>query len=233
MIKAAFTLALVAALAGCAERPNLFGGASRAQSNVAPSGANTPQERRGLFSAFAREHETVFAAEDLDQMDVAFEATVPFGTMARVCGAKGKPLGNLVGTSSVGDFKIYDTAPAGVAVRKFYLTGFADACPRQFMAATAVFGAPSKYEALHYGEDKGSYIYGATDAAYDKIKENTCGVPAGEPCGRKIRKIDGHTTFLSAYELAEESERWTDFLIHNGSVVATALKTKQTLPTDQ
>ncbi len=233
MIKAAFTLTFVFALAGCTEGPVLFGGGTSAQSNAAELRANTPKDRTGLFSIFEREQETVFETSQTYQMDVPFEATVPFGTMARVCEANVKPLGNLVGTSSVGGFKIYDTAPTGVSVRKFYLTGFADECPRQFMAATAVFGAPSKYEALHYGEDKGSLIYGATDAAYDKIKQNTCGVPAGEPCGRKIKKMDGHTVFLSAYELDGENERWTDFLIHNGSVVATALKTKQAVPTDQ
>jgi hypothetical protein len=196
MIKVVFTLAIATAFVGCTER-------------LSPFSLPTP--------------EPVFEATDVNQLDVPFEATVSFGAIARVCEAKGKPLGDLVDTASIGDFQIYDTAPEGITIRKFYLTGFSDDCPRQFTASTAAFGTPSMYEALHYGKD--TFVYGATDAAYDKIKESICGAPAGEPCGRKIKALDKSTVFVSAYDLTGDSERWTDFLIHDGSVVATALKT--------
>lgn len=224
MIKAALTLALVAGLAGCAERPTVPEGQASAQSAA-------PQKRGGLFSVFARA--PVFDAPEAYQMDVPFEATVPFGTVARVCEAKGKPLGTLASAAPGGGFQLYDTGPKGVALRKFYLTGFEDGCPRQFTAATAVFGTPSQYETLHYGQGKGGFIYGVTDAAYENIKENVCGTPAGEPCGRKIKKLDQSTVFVSAYDLSSDTERWTDFLIYNGKIVATALKTKEPLPADQ
>lgn len=198
MTKAVFTLVILTALAGCSNVQNMF-------SPLTP--------------------EPVPETTDVYEIDIPFEAAVSFGTVARVCEAQTKPLGTLIEEASVGDFKIYDTAPEGVMVRKFYLTGFGDGCPRQFMASTAAFGTPSMYETLHYSKD--TFVYGSTDAAYDKIKGNVCGAPAGKPCGRKIKKLDKSMVFVSAYDLTEENQRWTDFLIHNGSIVATALKTAE------
>lgn len=157
-------------------------------------------------------------------MDVPFEATVPFGTVARVCEAQGKPLGEVSAQSENGTYQLHDSAPEGVDLRKFYLTGFADGCPRQFVAATAVFGTPSRYEELYLAEGTAAVDYAATDAAYEDLKLRICGAPKGETCGRKLRKLDRSTVFVSAYELAEPVERWTEILIHDGEMLATALK---------
>jgi hypothetical protein len=200
MIRSACTLSLVVLIAGCGQMPGFL--ATRSAPASVPV---VPQ-----MAAF--------------EMDVPFEATVPFGTVARVCAAEGKSLGQLVAQSGDGNYSIYDSGPEGLSLRKFYLTGLSDGCPRQFMAATAVFGSPSKYEELHLGEGTAPLNRAATDAAYEDLKLQVCGAAKGEPCGRKMKKLERSTVFVSAYELAEENERWTDILIHDGAVLASALK---------
>lgn len=193
--KTVFTMAVLALLAGCANTggPGLF--SLRAPANdIAP----------------------------LEEIDVPYEAAVSFGEIARVCEARDKPLGVLVATTETGNFEVHDTAPGGITLRRFFLTGFADGCPRQFMASTTAFGTPSAYEALHYGKD--SFVQGATDLTYDQIKAEVCGVPAGAPCGKRIGKLDRTTVFLSAYDLTGATEHWTDYLLHNGTLVASAVK---------
>ena len=201
MIRTACALSLIALISGCGQMPSLFSSRS-----AAPSGVVAPQ-----MAAF--------------EMDVPFEATVPFGTVARVCDATGKPLGQLVEEAGDGAYQIYDSGPETMDLRKFYLTGLSDGCPRQFVAATAIFGTPTKYEELHLAEGAPEFQYAATDAAYDDIKLRICGAAPGETCGRKMKKLERNTLFVSAYDLTGEAERWTDILIHDGAVVATALKT--------
>lgn len=197
MMKTVTTLAAMALLVGCANTggPGLFSlRAPAPQSDIAP----------------------------FEEVDVPYEAAVSFGEIARVCEARDKPLGALVATTGPRDLEVYDTAPGGITLRRFYLTGFADGCPRQFMASTTAFGMPSDYEAQHYGKD--SFVTGATDVAYEAIKAEVCGVPAGAPCGKRIKRLDKTTVFLSAYDLTGDTEHWTDYLIHNGALVAVAVK---------
>jgi hypothetical protein len=201
-IRTAFTLTAMALLVGCS------------------NGAGT-----GLLSPRAPVAQTDVAQGDVvafEEIDVSYEAAVAFGEIARVCEAKDKNLGALVATTGTGEFEIYDTAPAGIALRRFYLTGFDDGCPRQFMASTTAFGMPSVYEAQHYG--KAGFVTGASDAAYEQIKTEVCRVPAGTPCGKRIKRLDKTTVFLSAYDLTGDTERWTDYLIHKGALVASAVK---------
>lgn len=205
MIRSACILSMLAVTAGCSGEAGFF--TTRSATPVL---------------------EPQMAAFEMFEMDVSFDATVPFGTVARVCDAKGKPLGQLVGESAEGAYRIYDSGPDTMDLRKFYLTGLSDGCPRQFVAATALFGTPTKYEELHLAEGAPEFEYGATDAAYDDIKLRVCGAAHGETCGRKMKKLERDTLFVSAYDLTGETERWTDILIHDGSVVATALKTSAT-----
>ncbi len=44
------------------------------------------------------------------------------------------------------------------------------------------------------------------------------------PCGSKIAKMEKTTFFLSAYASFGNSKRWTEVLVHDGEVLALAVK---------
>ena len=158
--------------------------------------------------------------------DVPFGAVLPFGDVGRVCAAKSQPLGKKVETSEGRGqvYSLYDSAPGSTAPRTFYVTGFDDKCPRQFTAALALFGAPELHEQLRYGRPAVTYPYSATDKAYENIKAQICGVGPRKPCGAKIEKLSRDTVFISTYEKFTDNGRWADLLVHDGAVVAAALK---------
>ena len=159
-----------------------------------------------------------------DAQNVAFGAVLPFGTVGRVCGAKGKKLGQQVEKAPARGYALHDSRPGSSVGRTFYITGFSDGCPRQFTAANALFGAPSMYEQLHYGPGGDALPYTATDKAYDAVKSKVCGTGKGKPCGRRLKALERNTVFVSAYEHFEVNARWADMLIHNGTIVAASVK---------
>ncbi|MEO0402323.1 MAG: hypothetical protein AAF214_08095, partial [Pseudomonadota bacterium] len=107
-----------------------------------------------------------------DARDVAVGTVLPFGEVARVCDARGRQLGSFVDEAARKGrgYKLFDTVPDGSAPRTFYVTGFADNCPRQFTAALALFGTPEFHEQLRYGLPAKEYPYSTTDKAYEKVK---------------------------------------------------------------
>ncbi|UWR21777.1 hypothetical protein [Sulfitobacter sp. S190] len=188
--------------------------------------ADSPQatqpRRGGLFGRGAGSS----ARNGPDTADVPYGTVLAFGEIARVCEARGKPLGTRVENMGGRGFALYDTNPGIKSKRTFYLTGFDDKCPRQFTAATALVGAPSFYEVLRFGPAGRHLPYAATDKAYDKVKASVCKVGKRKPCdARRIGRLDKNTAFLSAYEYAETNGRWKEFLIHDGAVLASAVKT--------
>jgi len=159
-----------------------------------------------------------------DSADVPYGTVLAFGQIARVCEAKGKSLGAEVAGSGKRGFSLYDSSVGTRDKRTFYITGFADGCPRQFTAANALLGAPTFYEEIRFGPTGQFMTLAATDTAYDGIKSKVCRVSKNKPCGAQIDKLDKSTVFVSAYEFSEENSEWKEFLVHDGEVLASALK---------
>ncbi|APX12444.1 hypothetical protein [Tateyamaria omphalii] len=181
-----------------------------------------PQKRRGLFGA-AGPHRRAGP----DAMDVAPGMVVPFGQIARNCDVTPAQVATRIDKAAgrARGFALYDTTPDSTAPRTFYVTGFADSCARQFTAALAMFGEPAFHEQLRYGLPADEYPYSTTDEAYEKLKRRVCNVGRNKPCGNRIDRLSGNTTFISAYENFTDNGRWADMLLHDGAVLAAALKT--------
>lgn len=159
-----------------------------------------------------------------DAADVPFGTALAFGQIARVCDAKGKPLGKQVAGTGRRGFSLYDSNAGIRDKRTFYITGFSDDCPRQFTAANALLGEPAFYEEIRFGPTGQFMTYAATDQAYDGLKSKVCRTAKNKPCGKNIDKLDSSTVFVSAYEFGEINRGWKEFLIHDGEVLASALK---------
>jgi hypothetical protein len=155
--------------------------------------------------------------------DIPYGTILPFAKVGRVCEARHRAKGRRVETSDSG-YVLYDTAPRSTGPRTFYVTGFADRCPRQFTAALAMFGAPSMHEQLRYGLPSKEYPYSDTDRAYEKVKSAICGVSRRKPCGNRIGALERNTVFISTYERFSHNARWADILVHDGAVLAASLK---------
>lgn len=181
-----------------------------------------PKKRRGLFGG------TTASAprKGPDARDVEYGEVLPYGEVARVCSARGRPLGRKIDKAPARGrgYALYDSAPNSEAPRTFYVTGFGDGCPRQFTAALALLGAPTLHEQLRYGLPSDEYPYSTTDKAYEKVKSSVCRVSKRKPCGAKIGELEKNTVFISTYERFGNNARWADILIHDGAVLAAAIK---------
>ncbi|MCR9127749.1 MAG: hypothetical protein NXH82_16745 [Rhodobacteraceae bacterium] len=158
--------------------------------------------------------------------DLPLSAPLAYGQIVRACAAKRRDLGRRVARfpEKGGQYHLYDSDPGNISAHDFFVTGFADGCPRRFVAALALFGAPSMHEQLRYGRPGDLYPYSATDKAYEKLKSRICGVGRRKPCGARIAQMERNTVFISTYENFEENARWADILLHDGAVVASGLK---------
>ena len=183
-----------------------------------------PVRGLGLFGGRVKPAQADKARTGPDARDVPFGITLAFGEIARVCEARGKSLGQKVDGSGRRGFTLYDSNPGVRDRRTFYITGFADDCPRQFTAANALFGTPSFYEQIRFSPAGKHLPFAATDKAYDKVKSSICRAAKTKPCGTKIGTLDGNTAFVSAYEFHEHNGQWKEFLIHDGTVLAGAVK---------
>lgn len=181
-----------------------------------------PQKRRGLFGG-ARST----SSSDVDTADVMPGTLLPFGQVARACNTERSNLGKVVDRAARKGrgYALYDTVPDSTEPRTFFVTGFSDNCPRQFTASLALFGDPAFHEQLRYGLPADEYPYSSTDKAYEKLKRQVCNVGRNTPCGDRIERLSRNTTFISAYENFTDNARWADMLLHDGAVLATALKT--------
>ena len=184
------------------------------------SAAETPAAASG-FSLFSR---ASAPRTGPDARDVPYGTVLPFGEVARVCEARRKPIGRKIESATVRRYKLYDSDPGSLAPRTFYITGFKDDCPRQLTAINVLFGAASFYELLHYGPGGGHMAYGETDRAYEKVKGRVCGVRKGRPCGSKIGQLEKSTFFVNSYLHHAGTGQWAEMLIHDGAILAAALK---------
>jgi hypothetical protein len=181
--------------------------------------------RRGGFGLFGgRAPQTDAPRNGPDARDVEYGTMVPFGEIVRVCGAKGKSLGQQIDSLGRRGFALHDSNAATQDKRTFYITGFGDDCPRQFTAANALFGAPSFYEMIRFSPAGEHLPYADTDKAYDDVKSSVCRVGKKKPCGNKIDALDSALAFVSAYEFHEHNDSWKEFLVYDGAVLAGAVK---------
>ncbi|WP_152541108.1 hypothetical protein [Sulfitobacter noctilucae] len=191
----------------------------------ASEAAPAPARKAGFFGRLtARPSAEEKPRSGIDAMEVSFGEVLPYGLIARSCGAKGKSMGRKVENASASGFELYDSNPSATGARTFYITGFKDGCPRQLTAAQVLLGAPSLYEQLHYGPGGEFLPVGATDSAYEKVKGQVCGVRKGKPCGSKMRRLERSTFFVNAYASPTANNSWSELLIHEGVVVASSIK---------
>lgn len=161
-----------------------------------------------------------------DALEVAAGTRLPYGQLARLCGANRQVLGNKVATypEARGKFTLHDTKPGSTAQRTFFVTGFDDGCARQFTAALAMFGSPVMHEQLRYGLPSKVQPFSTTDEAYETLKQKVCRVGKGKPCGNSMRRLERTTTFLAVYERFGSNPRWKTVLLHDGEVLAADIK---------
>lgn len=181
-----------------------------------------PAKRPGLFGRRA-----VVDSAGMHLRDVSPGAALPFGEVGRVCDARPQNMGKLVEEAARKGpgYSLYDTAPDSAKPRTFFVTGFRDNCARQFTASLAIFGSPEFHEQLRYGLPADEYPYSTTDKAYEKVKTSVCNVARNTPCGARISRLEKTTVFISVYEHFEDNARWADILLHDGALLATAVKT--------
>ncbi len=141
-----------------------------------------------------------------------------------MCEAKGKPLGQKVEKATARGYSLHDSQPGATGMRTYYITGFADGCPRQLTAANVLLGSVSLYEVLHYGPGGEHLPKAETDRAYEKLKRRICRVGRGKPCGAGLRRMEKNTFFVSAYPSFGDAKSWKELLIHDGSVLASTVK---------
>jgi len=153
-----------------------------------------------------------------DAARVAPGTVLPGGQIATVCGLPEPALGAPIGAAS--GYAIRDTVPNTVEPRTHFLTGFPDGCARQFTAALALFGDVGTHEVVRYLASNAEVPYSATDTAYEQIKADVCGVPAGQPCGSRLDRLARRTVFVTVYQNFGTNPSWANILIHDGVVVA-------------
>lgn len=189
-------------------------------------------KRKGLFARRDKPEKTPVRAArapqpgDPDYQTVAIGTRLPYGEMARLCGVPTRSLGSKAGQypEKGKGFTLYDSNAGSTAARTFYVTGFKDGCARQFTAALVLFASPDSYETIRFGPAGKSQPRAKTDAAYDVLKSRVCRVEKGEPCGRKIVKLEKNTAFLTVYERFGSNARWKNILLHDGEVLASDIK---------
>ncbi len=147
---------------------------------------------------------------------------LPYGQVAQACGLDPGALGTVIGQAA--GFTLHDTAPASTALRTHYITGFADRCARQFSAALALFGDLPTHEMIRYLPGGPSDAYSATDRAYEEIKGQVCGVPAGQPCGARLDLLSREAAFVTVYQTFGTNPDWSEILLHDGQVAAVSFE---------
>lgn len=184
----------------------------------------TQSPRRGLFGFLNASKETGVNAFETD---AAYGMQLPYGEIARVCDAPRRNLGQIVarhGPAGKGGMTIHDSAPGGTGLRAFFITGFADGCPRQVTAALVMFGSAGMHESLRYGLPAKAHPYSRTDDTYERIKARVCRVGPNKPCGDRLDEMERRTVFISVYEKFSGNPSWADVLLHDGAVVAQDFK---------
>jgi hypothetical protein len=195
----------------------------RADLSEAPAEAEA-RERGGLLGMLSNVTDTLSGgvSQDVITDEIAPGISVPYGSVARVCGMSAREMGKKIAQhpESRPRHIIYDSEPGNTAPHSFYVTGFDDGCARQFTASIAMFGPIALHEQLRYGLPAEVQPYSETDEAYETIKSRACGVPHGAPCGARLRRLERDTVFVSVYERLGSNSSWKNLLLHDGAVIA-------------
>jgi hypothetical protein len=156
-------------------------------------------------------------------MEVPLGTVLPYGKVARVCGAARGALGKEVAQypDRSPKYRLFDSVPGSTGPHTFYVTGFPDGCARQLTAALVIFGSAGMHEQLRYGLPAKVQPYSETDRAYEAVKSSVCRVGKNKPCGGQLSRLEKDTVFLSLYERFEDNPRWANILLHDGQVMAT------------
>ncbi|MFQ6551776.1 hypothetical protein AAD018_005445 [Aestuariibius insulae] len=180
----------------------------------------------GFLAACDPAADVTRASQGADSIDLPPGTAPAFGQMARRCGVDVTR-----GAEKVGRFPdtrqgvtLYDSNPQSTQMRPFFLTGFADNCPRQFMAALVTTGTPGGHEFVRYEATPASVAYSPTDTAYERIKRATCGAGKGKPCGNRLSRLEKQMAFFIAYQRFGTNESWAEFLVHNRNLIAASLE---------
>ena len=83
-----------------------------------------------------------------------------------------------------------------------------------------LFGDVGTHEMVRYLSANAEMPYSGTDAAYEQVKAQFCGVPTGQPCGRKLDRLAAHSTFVTIYETFGTNPEWGEIFLHEGQVMA-------------
>ena len=153
-----------------------------------------------------------------DALQVSPGSLLPYGQIATVCGLSEADMGSRIAVAS--GYEIYDTAASTTTLRVHYITGFPDGCARIFSAALVLFGDVGTHEAIRYLPASSGMTYSATDTAYEQVKAQFCAAPSGQPCGRNLDRLSGHTTFVTIYETFGTNPEWGEIFLHDGQVMA-------------
>ena len=186
--------------------------------------APQPTARRGLFTPRKPSLPT-----GPDAAQVPLGTKMPYGSIARVCGANRGSLGREIGKfpDRGRGYKLYDSNPGSTAMRPHYITGFEDGCVRQFSAALAMFGGTEFHEQVRYQKTSRDFPYTQTDLAYEKLKSQVCLVGRNTPCPpNRVDKLQKDTVFITVYERFGNNPRWASILLHDGNVLTKSIKSR-------
>ncbi|MEL7115021.1 MAG: hypothetical protein AAGP08_05425 [Pseudomonadota bacterium] len=148
-----------------------------------------------------------------------------FGTITKACGVPKRDMGTEVARSpGNGAYTLYDTAPESAGPRVQYVTGFKDGCPRQFLAALAIFGSPVVHETKRY-DTSNSTGYSEADNAYERAKRQVCGVGRGKTCPEgRLNRLGREVALLTAYPSFGGTSEWLDVVLYKGDVAGSAVE---------
>ncbi len=195
---------------------------------LASAQVDVERPRGGLGGIFRRgNNRPSLARTGPDAADVAAGTILPFGQIARVCGALRSELGTRVDSSA--GFHIFDSFPNSTAARPFYITGFDDDCARTFTGAVVVTGDAMTHEFVRYQPSNERIEYSTTDNAYEALKASVCRVGRGQPCGARADRLNQNTAFVTVYDFfggtfSAVPTEWAQILVHDGAVLAMSLK---------
>ncbi len=152
---------------------------------------------------------------------------LPFGQIGLACGIRGNALGKEVDRFPARGkgYRLFDTNPSTTGPRTHYVTGFKDGCPRQFTASLALLGSPVLHEQLLSVDGSQAQHSTSADAAFQKIRAQVCHIGRGKICPEKrVDDMEKSMAFVTTYERFGGSARWTEILLHNGTVEANSLQ---------
>lgn len=158
------------------------------------------------------------------QQSSAALVDLAYGTVVKNCAINPQKMGRKVASfpEKRAKYVVYDSNPGSDQSRPHFVVGFDDGCARQFSASLAIFGTVGMHESLRYGLPAEVQPYSETDRAYERLKTRVCKVPRRKPCGGRLRRLEKNTVFLSIYNALGDNSSWTNMLLHDGKVMATA-----------